>query len=262
MGKTQSSSQEKRQERIIELVQRDGHVRVSELSEILNVSEITIRRDLILLEKSNLIERTFGGATATMKFNKEDDYYTRYKLALEAKDSIAKLAAELIEENDTVFINGGSTTSHLFRYINRNKVRIVTTNAGCIGQITNPSIELILAGGHYRLQSNSFFGGFTNNILDEINANKAILGVDALSCLYGMTAPSHQAAEITKMMINRTMGEIIVITDHRKIGMVSDFVTAPINRINTIVSDDQMDPDFIMEMEKMGIRVLLTKVTT
>ena len=74
-----------------------------------------------------------------------------------------------------------------------------------------------------------------------------------------MTAPTHQAAETTRIMIERTMGEIIVITDHRKIGMVSDFVTAPINRIDTIVSDDQLDPEFIKEMEDLGIRVLLVQ---
>ena len=259
MDKSSSSSQKKRQERIIELVQRDGHIRVSELSELLNVSEITIRRDLIILEKMNQIERTFGGAISTHRLNKENNYYDRYRFEIDAKDAIARSAAELIEDSDTVFINGGSTTSHIFRYINRNNVRIVTTNAGSIGQIKNPSVDLVLAGGHYRQQSNSFFGGFTNDIINQLNANKAILGVDSLSCRYGMTAPTHQAAETTRLMINRTIGEIIVVTDHRKIGLVSDFVTAPINIINTIISDDQLDPEFIKEVEDLGIRVILTK---
>lgn len=257
MKKKRLSSQEKRQSRIIELVQRNGHFRVSELSETLNVSEITIRRDLITLEKTNMIERTFGGAISTLKLNKEDAFHNRDKIELEIKDSIAQMAAELIEEGDTVFVNAGSTTIHLFRYINRDNVKIITTNAGCIGQISNPTIELIVAGGLYRTQSHSFVGGFTSDILNQVNANKAILGVDALSSLYGMTAPTRQAAENTRLMMDRTMGEIIIITDHRKIGMVSDFVTAPLDRIHTLISDDQLDREFIQEAKGLGIRVLL-----
>ncbi len=259
MKKQFQSAQEKRQKRIIELVQRDGHVRVTALREALGVSEITIRRDLVFLEKKNLIERTFGGAISTLRLNKEENYSNRSKLELENKDSIAKLAAGLIEDGDTVFINGGSTTNHIFRYINTSNIKIVTTNAGCIGQIENPAIELVLAGGLYRLQSNSFVGGFTTGILNQVNANKAILGVDALSCRYGMTTPKQQAAETTRLMMDRTMGEIIVITDHRKIGLVSDYVTAPINRIDTLISDYQLDQEFINEMIDLGIRVILTE---
>ncbi|MBI9105162.1 MAG: DeoR/GlpR transcriptional regulator [Spirochaetales bacterium] len=253
------STQEKRQDRIIELTQRDGHVRVSELGETLGVSEITIRRDLIILEKKNMIERTFGGAVSTSRLNKEQIYSNRSKLELENKDSIARIAAALIEESDTVFINGGSTTNHIFRYIDKKNVKIVTTNAGCIGQIKNPDIELVVAGGHYRFQSNSFVGGFTTDILNQVNANKAILGVDALSLRYGMTTPRHQAAETSRLMLDRTIGEIIVITDHRKIGLVSDYVTAPISRINTLISDYQLDPEFIKGLIDLGIKVILTE---
>jgi len=253
------SSQEKRQERIIELIQRDGHVKVSELSETLRVSEITIRRDLIILEKKNLIERTFGGAVSTSRLNKEQIYSNRSNLELENKDSIARIAASLIEESDTVFINGGSTTNHIFRYINNKNAKIVTTNAGCIGQIKSTEIELVLAGGHYRYQSNSFVGGFTTGILNQVNANKAILGVDGLSLRYGLTTPKHQAAETSRLMIDRTIGEIIVVTDHRKIGLVSDYVTAPITRINTLISDYQLDKEFMQEMIDLGIKVILTE---
>jgi len=252
------SARGKRQKRIIELIQRDGHVRVIELSDILNVSEITIRRDLILLEKKNIIERTFGGAISTLRLNKEEIYSNRSKLELENKDSIARIAAGLIQDGDTIFINGGSTTSHVFRYINKKDIKVVTINASCIGQIENPDIELVLAGGHYRYQSNSFVGSFTTDILNQVNASKAILGVDAISCKYGLTTPNQQAVETTRLMMNRTRGEIIVITDHRKIGMVSDYVTAPINRIDTLISDYLLDREFIKELNDHGIKVILT----
>jgi DeoR family fructose operon transcriptional repressor len=254
----QLQTQPKRQKRILELIHRDGHVRVPDLSKLLNVSEITIRRDLSILENKNLLERTHGGAISTKRIYKEVHYNSRSYTEMENKDAIAKLAAGFINDGDTLFINGGSTTFHIFRYINKENVKVVTTNAGSIGQIENPEIELILAGGLYHPMSNSFYGGFTNDILNQVNANKAILGVHGISCRYGLTTPMQHAAETSRLMMNRTKGEIIVVADHRKIGLVSDYVTAPVNRITTLITDWFLDKEYIKDFEEQGITVIQT----
>ena len=255
---TQLQTQSARQNRIIELIQRDGHVRVPDLSKVLGVSKITIRRDLALMEKKNLLERTHGGAISTKRIYKEISYNNRSDQELENKDAIARLAAELINEGDTVFINGGSTTYHIFRYIKSSNVKLVTTNPGCIGQFTSPEIELILAGGRYYPDSNSFYGGFTTGILNQVNASKAIIGVHGISCRFGLTTPMHYAAEATRLMINRTRGEVIVVADHRKIGLVSDYVTAPVDRINTLITDYFPEKEYIKDFEDLGIKVIQT----
>jgi len=247
-----------RQQRILELLQRDGHVRVPELSRQLEVSEITIRRDLTYLENKNFLERTHGGAISSRRITREINYSNRSDLELENKDAIGKKAAQLIEEGDTVFINGGSTTFHVFRYIARNNVKIVTTNAGAIGQVHNESVDLIVAGGLYRPQYNTFGGNFTNEIINQVNASKAILGVHGISFRHGLTTPRQDAAETTKLMINRTRGEVIVVADHRKIGLVSDFVTSPVNRITTLITDRFLDENYRRDFEELGINVILT----
>ncbi len=256
----QLQSQRTRQKRIIELVQRDGHVRVPDLSRLLNVAEITIRRDLDMLEHKSLLERTHGGAIAIRRIHEEINYNSRSDLELENKDIIAKYAADLINEGDTVFINGGSTTFHVFRYISRKNVKVITTNAGCMSQVNeHQGIELTIAGGLYTPGSNTFGGGFTNDILNQVNANKAILGVHGISCHYGLTTPRQHAAESTKIMINRTRGDIIVVADHRKIGLVSDYVTANVNRITTLVTDWFPDIEYIKDFEELGINVIQTR---
>jgi len=257
---TQVKSQGTRQKRIIELVQRDGHVRVPDLSKLLNVAEITIRRDLSILENRSLLERTHGGAIAIRRIHEEIKYNSRSDLELENKDVIAKFAAGLINAGDTVFINGGSTTFHVFRYINKKNVKVVTTNAGCMSQVNETQgIELTVAGGLYTPGSNTFGGGFTNDILNQVNANKAILGVHGISCHYGLTTPRQHAAESTKIMINRTRGDIIVVADHRKIGLVSDYVTSNANRITTLITDWFPDIEYIKDFEELGINVIQTK---
>ena len=255
----QLQSQASRQKRIVELIQRDGHVRVLDLSKSLNVSEITIRRDLAMMEAKNLLERTHGGAISTKRIYKEVNYSNRSDQELENKDSIARAAAKMINEGDTVFINGGSTTYHIFRYINKENIKIITTNPGCLDQIANPDLELVLAGGLYHPQSNSFYGGLTNDILNQVNANKAIIGVHGISCLYGLTTPMQYAAETTGLMIKRTRGEVIVVADHRKIGLVSDYVTAPTNRITTLITDYFPDEDYIEDFQELGIKVIQTR---
>lgn len=247
-----------RQKRTMELLQRDGHVRVSDLGRLFDVSEITIRRDLALLESKNLLERTHGGAITVRRIHKEINYQHRSDLELESKDAIGKEAARLIEDGDTVFINGGSTTFHVFRYIEQKNVKVITTNAGAIGQVQNPDVELTLAGGLYDSQYNTFSGTFTNGILSQVNASKSILGVHGISFKCGLTTPRQEAAETTKLMIERTRGEIIVVADYRKIGLVSDFVTSPINRITTLVTDGYLDEESRQEFEFLGIKVIQT----
>lgn len=247
-----------RQKRILELLRRDGHVRVPELSRQFEVSEITIRRDLTFLEKKNLLERTHGGAISSRRIIREINYTSRSDLELENKDSIGKRAAELIEDGDTVFINGGSTTFHVFRYITKKDVKIITTNAGAIGQVHNEGIDLIVAGGLYRPEYNTFCGNFTNEIINQVNANKAILGVHGISFRHGLTTPRQDAAETTKLMIDHTLGDIIVVADHRKIGLVSDFVTSPVNRITTLITDFFLDDNYMRDFEELGIEVILT----
>ena len=225
----------------------------------MGVSEITIRRDLILLEKKKLLERTHGGAISNKRLFKEVNYSNRSNVELENKESIAKIAAELINDGDTIFINGGSTTFHVFRYINKKNVKVITTNPGCLNQIKDSEIELILAGGRYYPKSNAFYGGFTNDIINQVNANKAILGVHGISCIHGLTTPMQHAAETTKLMINRTRGDIIVVADHSKIGLVSDYVTSPVNRITTLITDMFLAKEHIKCFEDLGIKVIQTK---
>jgi len=256
----QFQSQARRQKRIIQLVQRDGHVKVPVLSKLLNVAEITIRRDLVILENKSLLERTHGGAISIRRIHEEVKYNSRSDLELENKDSIAKYAAGLLKDGDTVFINGGSTTFHVFRYINKKNIKIVTTNAACLSQVDEyQGLELTVAGGLYTPGSNTFSGGFTNDILNQVNATKAILGVHGISCRYGLTTPRQHAAESTKIMIDRTRGEVIVIADHRKIGLVSDYVTANVDKISTLITDWFPDIDYIRDFEELGIKVIQTR---
>ncbi|MBI9104807.1 MAG: DeoR/GlpR transcriptional regulator [Spirochaetales bacterium] len=228
-----------RQQKIISMLKEEGAVRVTELSELLDVSVLTIRRDLDLLEKKGVLERSHGGAILRQTMMVESHYIQREKENISEKQALAAAAVELIEDGDTVFVNSGSTNRQVLLYLAQKKVRIVTNHAAGLEIMdgNNPDLKVILTGGSYRHQSRSMAGSFAVDTIRRIFANKAIIGGDGVSMSKGITTPIQQEADVARQMIEQTTGDVIVLVDHTKIGVVSNFSTAPMGRVDFLISD-------------------------
>ncbi|MCD6397601.1 MAG: DeoR/GlpR transcriptional regulator [Spirochaetaceae bacterium] len=246
-----------RQSTIVDLIKKDGLVTVEALSRILNVSVITVRRDLSVLEEKGLLERTHGGAVFTKPIERESYYPEKDRRNKAQKEAIGKAAAALVEDGDTVFINSGSTTYQVIRFLEERKnVTVITNNAAAVADfIGKPGIELILTGGIYRHQSNCLIGDFAVNTVNMVVASKIIMGVDGLCFKEGLTSPVYQEAGITKTMIERTQGQVICVADSSKIGKVTNFVTAPLSILDILVTDWLFDEEL-----RQGFKELSTKI--
>ncbi len=249
-----------RQNKIKEILSEKGIVKVNELSKILGVSELTIRRDLSVLEKKGILERTHGGAVYNQRMRVEPLYEQKHRRHTKEKQAIGKLCSEVVEDGDTLLINSGSTTREVMHYLKDRNVRIITSNIGAIFELHDSDIELILIGGLYRRQSNSLTGIMAKMSLERVYGSKAIIGVDGISVKYGLTTPILEESEIARMMIDRTPGEVIVVADHSKIGVVSNFITAPLDRVNMLITDNKIDPEYKESLENEGIKVLVAPV--
>lgn len=242
------------------MLSRRGVVTVAELSQILKVSEITIRRDLDILEGKGVLERTHGGAISSRRMSSEPLYDQKNRIELAEKSAIGTAAAALIEPGDTVLVNSGSTNLQVIRHITAPDVRLITSNAGAV--VAPPAgIEMILIGGLYRPQSNSFVGSFAALTLEQIYGSKAIIGVDGVSFKYGLTTPNHQEAEIGRLMIERTRGPVIVVADHTKVGVVSNFLTARIDEVDILVTDEGFEEEYRDDLEKAGVQIIIARAT-
>jgi DeoR/GlpR family transcriptional regulator of sugar metabolism len=250
-----------RRNRIYELLRTAGAVRVSTLSDSLGVSEITIRRDLETMEEQGQLERTHGGAILNRHIDLEPLYSEKHRAHQTEKRIIGAAAAELIEANETVLINSGSTTLQIFRHLGAKKnARILTSNMGAFLEMPAVSdVDLQLVGGAYRRQSNSLVGPLAILSLSQVMARKCFIGVDGVSLKYGVTTPNIQEAEVARTMVERTQGPVIILADHSKIGVIADYVTAPLEKVHTLVTDAQANPEFICNLEEMGIRVIVAK---
>jgi DeoR family fructose operon transcriptional repressor len=216
---------------------------MDDLYTMLDASEATIRRDLEWLERKGVVERTHGGAILNQRLNLEPEYVQRAQKHPEEKRLIGRLAASLIEDNDVVFINSGTTTTQVIRQIRGNAgITVFTNNVHAAVEVGQAGFKHHLIGGEFQPHSNSVAGRFAVENLRQVYADKAILGVDGVSLLYGCTVPSIAEAEVVKQMIERTQGKIIFVADSSKWGVVSNFQVATIDEIDILITDEGFDP--------------------
>lgn len=150
-----------RHKKILEMLYQRQSISADELATEFGVSKITIRRDLDALAAEKFLERTRGGAVSIAGLRLEEFFDAKDHVAKREKALIGRYVASLVAENETIFVNAGSTTLEVVRHLHGKKVRIVTNNAACLGLDLDPQQELILLGGDYRSQSKSLVGDLT-----------------------------------------------------------------------------------------------------
>jgi DeoR family fructose operon transcriptional repressor len=252
-----------RRERIQEYLALNRIVRMDELCQLLGASDATVRRDLEWLEQKGVLERTRGGAMLSRRMTLEPEYRQRAATNPEEKQQIGEMAASLIEEGDVVFINSGTTTAQVIRHIRGDAGICVFTN-NLIGLLDagDASFERYLIGGEFQPHSNSVAGRFATDNLRQVYANKAILGVDGISLIHGCTVPSNAEAEVIKLMIERTKGEIFIVADHTKWGVVSNFQIASIDDIDRLITDAKIDPATLELLASHSVEIILAAVNS
>lgn len=244
---------------ILRIVQTKDSVRVSELSEQLQVSEITIRRDLILLEESGALERTHGGAI----FPKERlvgkyDYLTSVKEFTDAKKRIAQCAAGLIEPYDSFFLGSGVTTALITRYLNPQiHVNAHTNNLGAIDKNYRKVSTLALTGGVFHFDSNLLLGPAVIESINKVNVSKTFIGAECISLKNGITTRSIEIAAIERAMIRQTQGQVILVADHNKYNSIAEQVIAPLKKIDVVIVDQGITSEIHENLKYLGIKVLV-----
>jgi len=248
----------KRQKRILELLEQRENARVSELSELLGVSEATIRRDLSRLREIGEIERFHGGAVLVSPSAPEPPIIHRSNENAAEKARIGKAAAALIQDGDVIFIGSGTTAIEVARNLQGYKNLTVITNAlTVINALSNEeNITLISTGGMYRMSELSFIGHLAEQVLSELRPQKVIMGIRAISLQDGLTNDYLPEVNTDRAIIH-SADEVIVVADHTKFGKVSTAFVAPINAIHKLVTDDKAPAEMIASIQAQGVEVIV-----
>ncbi|MBB6635890.1 DeoR/GlpR family DNA-binding transcription regulator [Cohnella thailandensis] len=253
---------EERRAQIVELVNERKKVLVPDLIDHFKVSPATIRGDLRDLEAAGLIKRTHGGAIPSgfSKVGFEPDTSAKNVSRLAEKRLIAQAAAEMVEDGDIVILDAGTTTLEMAKLLRdkRNVTAIVNdlNIAMCLQQFDG--INVIILGGTLRKNLHCTVGPFANNLLSELNVDKAFLGSNAFSVQKGCTTPDINQAEIKKIMV-KVATQVIVLCDSSKIGKSSFLQFVPAGEIHTFVTDAGIGELDRNELNELGVDVKIAR---
>ena len=244
----------------MEIVNEKKSVTVQELSSLLNVCEVTIRKDLNKLDEMGLIKRTHGGAIALVNVQFEPSLFERECKNLPIKSRIGKLAVGLIKNNDTIILDSGTTTYQIAKNIKCKgftNLTVITNSIPIAYELMNSSnIHLIVLGGECRSLTGALVGSFTESILRNLYVDKVFLGANGLSLERGLTAPNPTEAN-TKMMMAKSAKKRIGVLDHTKIGQEYLVSFCPLSELDILVIDRDLSPEYVELLRDAGIEVLL-----
>jgi DeoR family transcriptional regulator, fructose operon transcriptional repressor len=250
---------EERKQRILERIESRRKATVAELCEQFHVSSATIRTDLRDLEAAGLLIRTHGGAMVKSKTGLEQDMVQRGTQHLAEKRRIAERALELVEDGDTVILDTGTTTLELARLLGHRRDLTVVTNdlAIAIALETAESVRTLFMGGLVRrnYHCTMVHGAAGRDILAGLSVDKAFMACNSFAVEKGASTPDIAQAETKKLMMS-IAARVIMLFDASKIGRTSFALFAPLETLDTIVTDaiGAEDRD---RLEENGIDVLV-----
>jgi DeoR family transcriptional regulator of aga operon len=247
-----------RHQSILEKLKKEGEVKVLDLCRELDVSSVTIRKDLKLLEDKNLLYRTHGGATSNNPYTIDRPVNEKEKLQSREKNDIGAAAVKLIQPNDSIIIASGTTVLSLARKIDASQGLTVITSAlpVALELIRHPDIEVLQLGGILRKSSSSVTGPYAQNILNDFFCTKLFLGVDGIDMEYGLTTTSSLEAHLNRQMIAVSQ-KVIVLTDSTKFGKRGFGRICGLEEIDQVITDKGITQHHLKVLEGMGIEVTL-----
>ena len=235
-----------RREKILETVRSEGDVTVTALAEQLQVSPLTIRRDLQYLEEHKLLERFYGGArTGEAEESRKNSRELR-------KEKIARYAASLVEDRDSIFINTSSTALAMVKYITSRRVTIITNNGNIINEENPSQATIILLGGELRYMKGAMVGDFTRNNLAQVTAKKSFMGCSGISPEVGMTTEMVSEVTLNQLMFQRVTGSSYILADSSKLGEKIGSVSCPPEKIENIITDADAPADMVRRFREIG----------
>jgi DeoR/GlpR family transcriptional regulator of sugar metabolism len=242
-----------RRNELLKVIEERPEVKVDELATIFDVSSVTIRRDLQYLEDNQKLVRFYGGDTVNKQHQKERDSVESYK------ELIARYAASLVEDGDTIFINTSSTAIMMLDYIKRKNVTAITNNGHAIYKEPREGLNVILTGGELRYPKEAMVGDFAIRNVQPVFAKKSFLGCSGISAESGMTTENANEVNINSLMVKNALKETYLLADHTKIGNDSSFISCAIGQIGNLITDELVPEEEIELIREKGVKVHIVK---
>lgn len=248
---------EDRKQQILDLIRKDGSVRVTNLSQLFDVSEVTVRNYLADMESKGLLTRTHGGAISSYKPYCSMNFNQRLETNHFEKDIIAKRTAEMIEPNDTIMLNAGTTPLLVFRHLPTDYHLNIITNSISIAleASVNPNYNIVLIGGSVNSKYQFTFGSDATSILKNYYADKLILSVDGIDLNHGFTTYYNEEVDVDRQMLAQSSVSIIT-ADQSKFGRNAFVKISDLSTADYIVTNYELNKDEKSVFYDNGISII------
>lgn len=232
---------QERYDLILNLLKDKEVVKLKEMTEALKTSESTLRRDLTYLEEQGFLKRVHGGATLPEN-SYEVDFDTKVIQNKFEKEMIGKFSSQLVLEGECIFVDAGTTTERIIKYLSGKNVTVVTNGATHISEFMKYNIKCHILGGRLKNVTGALVGAETMETLRKYNFNKCFLGANGVDLNSGYTTPDVEEAEIKREVMKRSQKSYILV-DSKKFGKIS-FVSFGDLKEATIITDKLLSEEY------------------
>jgi DeoR/GlpR family transcriptional regulator of sugar metabolism len=250
---------QERLDQILTLLQDQGRVSVSNLSDRFDVSAVTIRNDLATLDQQGLLVRTHGGAVPRNNQPSElAAFALRKELNLSQKERIGQAAAALVRDGDSIALDASTTAWQVARHLKERRELTVVTNGLFIALefVDSPGVTVVMPGGAMRAASASLVGDEGACILDRYHVQKGFFSGGGFTLEEGLTDTSQYEVELKQRMVARSK-EVIALVDSSKWGNVTFASLAPVSQLHRVIADDAAPEAMVATLRSQGIEVTL-----
>lgn len=250
-----------RRDEILSAIQQQGSGNVEDFARQFDVSSVTIRNDLNVLEKQGCVVRCYGGATINKSFAFDRSLAEKGKIKSDVKSLIARRAVELIEDGDTVILDSGSTTEKIAQQLPQDKSLVVMTNAINIAYqlVNSENIDVMVTGGTIRKNAFSLHGENAEEQLEKYRFEKLFLGVDGFDLEMGITTP-HKGEALVNRAMCKVAKTIIAVCDSSKFDRRSFCIIATLEQVDVLITDSGIPAHYADTLRSMGIDVQIVNI--
>ena len=247
-----------RHKRILTELGKEGYVKVADLSELLGVSAVTIRKDLSELERKKLLFRNHGSVSLFSSLIGDRHIDEKEKIMVDEKLRIAEAANKLLESADHIIIASGTTVLAFANKISTTEPLTVITSSVkvSLSLCYRQNIDVIQLGGSMRKSSASVIGREAENLLSVLTCNKLFIGIDGIDVDYGLTTSNIGEAHLNKMMIKAAQ-KVIVLSDSSKFGKRGFGKICNVSQIHQIITDTDAPANAVQMLRERGVEVTL-----
>lgn len=247
-----------RQNKIKEKLFKEKRVDVFELSELFSVTEVTIRRDLDKLEQEGFLIKTYGGAVLNDELILETSRIDSDDSNIEEKKMIGKIASQMIENNEAIYLGPGSTCLEIARNIKDKKLTVVTNDLNIALELkASAGIKVIVTGGDLIQSTSTLIGGFALQALGGIYINKAFIGVKGVNFDSGYTIDSHEEVMVIQG-VQKISSEIIIVADYTKFGCTAFARLGGLTMARKVITNKQVPSEFKKYFFENAIKLFTT----